>query len=461
MVLERKSLEKKMQRGVISQAQASAICLPPTLKHVSSIGWHIEYYFNNPFTQKSERRILKLNTYRKKCRTQADFRVIANRMLYELTSRLSSGWTPVGVYQPDANENVAVVPTAAVPVTVPQFMETEAQKRARARAMTPVKELFERYLNEKVRETKKKTFTSYKSHLSTLGKWIEKNYGNLKISEFTAEIAVEYMDYFYNDRKVVNKKKVERSMGANTYNNTVKTLRVIFGWIVSKNYLKENPFKKIELKQKTTKKRVVIPDDERKRISEYFEKTCPNYLTLCHLVFTSFIRPVEASRIQVKNIHIKEKYIYMPEDITKNKYPRNAPLSDELCERLSKMIQGANGEDFLFGENYMPGPVAILSNSYAKRWDTMRRNLKIPENRQLYSLRDTGLTLLLRATSPDVVMKAADHHDLSITTRYIGGIDPDLVAKVNANAPKFFGGSTINNDEEVDEEMEEILAQLD
>ena len=173
------------------------------------------------------------------------------------------------------------------------------------------------------------------------------------------------MDYFYNDRKVVNKKKVERSMGANTYNNTVKTLRVIFGWIVSKNYLKENPFKKIELKQKTTKKRVVIPDDERKRISEYFEKTCPNYLTLCHLVFTSFIRPVEASRIQVKNIHIKEKYIYMPEDITKNKYPRNAPLSDELCERLSKMIQGANGEDFLFGENYMPGPVAILSNSYA------------------------------------------------------------------------------------------------
>ena len=40
----------------------------------------------------------------------------------------------------------------------------------------------------------------------TLGKWIEKNYGRMKISDFTAEVAVEYMDYFYNDRKVVSKK---------------------------------------------------------------------------------------------------------------------------------------------------------------------------------------------------------------------------------------------------------------
>lgn len=462
MIIERKSTEKKMQSSFELQAPVCRPCLPPTLKNTPGKGWRIEYYFINPFTQATERRAICLNTFRKKCRTQSDFRVMANRLIQVLTSKLALGWTPLGVVQATA-QGATLIPlqeTSSIPM--PQFAETEAQKRARERAMTPVKDLFERYLKEKERETKKKTFSSYASHLRTLTKWLDKNYGRMKISDFTAEVAVEYMDYFYNDRKVVSKKKnEEHSMGANTYNNTVKTLRVIFGWIVAKNYLSENPFKNIDLKKKTAKKRVVISDDERRRISEYFEKVCPNYLTLCHLVFTSFIRPIEASRIQVKNIHLAEKYIYMPEDITKNKYPRNAPLSDELCERLGRMIKGANGEDFLFGKDYKPGPVAILSNSYAKRWDTMRRNLKIPENRQLYSLRDTGLTLLLRATSPDIVMKAADHHDLSITTRYIGGIDPDLVAKVNEKAPKFFGSTNNSTETEVDDETERLLDSLD
>jgi len=444
------------------QAEIIKPCLPPSLKHTAGKGWRIEYYFTNPFTNSSERRTIRLNTFQKKCRTQADFRVLANRMLYELTTKLALGWTPLGTLQTSATGSIVVPIENASPVSVPAFAESEAQKKARERAATLVSDLCDKYLKEKERETKKKTFTSYKSHCSTLIKWLDKQYPKMKISDFTPEVAVEYLDYFYNDRKVTNAKKETRSMGVNTFNNTVKVLRSIFGWMVSKNYLKENPFKDVKLKAKETKKRVVIPDEERKQISKYFEKTCPNYLTLCHLVFTSFIRPVEASRIQVKNIHLAEKYIYMPADITKNKYARNAPLSDELCRRLAKMIDGVDGNMFLFGEGYQPGPVAILSNSYAKRWDTMRRNLKLPSDRQLYSLRDTGLTLLLQAgVSPDVVMKAADHHDLSITTRYIGGIDPDLISKVNHSAPSFFGGKNTTNATQVDDATEKLLASLD
>ena len=77
--------------------------------------------------------------------------------------------------------------------------------------------MFERYLKEKERETKKKTFSSYASHLRTLTKWLDKNYGRMKISDFTAEVAVEYMDYFYIDRKVVSKKNTPIPLSLQTH----------------------------------------------------------------------------------------------------------------------------------------------------------------------------------------------------------------------------------------------------
>lgn len=129
---------------------------------------------------------------------------------------------------------------------------------------------------------------------------------------------------------------------------------------------------------------------------------------------------------------------------------------------LAPLLNGANGEDFLFGEGYKPGPVAVHHNTYAKRWAKMRDKLNIPENRQLYSLRDTGLTLLLQAgATPDVVMKAADHHDLSITTQYIKGVDPDLIEKVTSVTPAFFGGKIKSEQTEVDDLTEQFLKQFD
>ena len=95
MIIERKSTEKKMQSSFELQAPVCRPCLPPTIKNTPGKGWRIEYYFINPFTQATERRAICLNTFRKKCRTQSDFRVMANRLIQVLTSKLALGWTPL------------------------------------------------------------------------------------------------------------------------------------------------------------------------------------------------------------------------------------------------------------------------------------------------------------------------------------------------------------------------------
>jgi integrase len=75
---------------------------------------------------------------------------------------------------------------------------------------------------------------------------------------------------------------------------------------------------------------------------------------------------------------------------------------------------------------------------YVKVWDKMRRSLKLPQEMQLYSLRDTGINNMLKAgIDPLTVMQAADHHDLSMTTRYANHADPNLIRTLTELAPKF------------------------
>jgi integrase len=76
---------------------------------------------------------------------------------------------------------------------------------------------------------------------------------------------------------------------------------------------------------------------------------------------------------------------------------------------------------------------------YAKEWDKMRNATGIDKTIQLYSLRDGGLTGLFdNGLDAKTVMKAADHHDLNITTQYVRKhADKDLVEKLNKHAAKF------------------------
>ena len=68
----------------------------------------------------------------------------------------------------------------------------------------------------------------------------------------------------------------------------------------------------------------------------------------------------------------------------------------------------------------------------------MRNALQLPEEMQLYSLRDTGINEMIKSgIDPLTVMQHADHHDLSMTTRYANHADPHLVKVISEKAPEF------------------------
>lgn len=68
----------------------------------------------------------------------------------------------------------------------------------------------------------------------------------------------------------------------------------------------------------------------------------------------------------------------------------------------------------------------------------MRRELKLPDTMQLYSLKDTGITNMLENGVPAIdVMKQAGHHDLSMTTQYANHKDIRIAQKMYNNNLSF------------------------
>lgn len=425
--------------------------MPAVLKSNTN-GWYIEYYAFNQITNGLERKRQRVNKERKRARTFAEFRSITTQMIIQINCQLESGWSPFAI-----SSTLQVQPTMPVvmqPIQLPtqQAMQSYAPEPAPAVAaqQKPVDDgsvdmlvMIRKFLDAKKRDLTENTMRSYESFCNGLKKWIILKHPDLRSNQFTKRLAVEYMDYVLEGNNATKNGKARKhedgTVSNRTYNNNLKQGRALFSWAVEKCYCEENPFEKIKTKREEKKTRVIIPEPWRKKIREYFEKTNPQYLIICELVHTSLIRPVEISRLQAYMVNIGEGCIEMPADITKNHKERRARLSEELKEMLAKHIMGAKPDDYLFADKcWRCGTKPMSSHTFGNVWEAMRKEINLPEEMQLYSLRDTGINGMLKAgIDPLSVMQAADHSDLSMTTRYANHVDPELFKKLNELAPSF------------------------
>ena len=155
------------------------------------------------------------------------------------------------------------------------------------------------------------------------------------------------------------------------------------------------------------------------------------------MVFTSLIRPIEITRIQVEDIDFENHCIHLPGSKTKNGKSRDCRMDEHLEGMLKKHVNGANPTDYLFADKiWKCGSNSISQHTFTNVWIDMRDTLNLPKEYQLYSLRDTSINnMLLEGITPLEVMQAAGHSDLSMTTRYANHKNPNLIKKLNNAAP--------------------------
>ena len=370
--------------------------LPAQLKN-NAHGWQIEYSTLNPATGKMQRHVTKLNVLRKKYSRLADFKAHCITIVNDINARLAGGWTPSG-------------------------------ESHNSRMVTPVAMVAESYINEKEKELRPDTLRCYKSFCKGLVKWLEKVSPGCPMGSFNRVMAVRFLDHCANDR----------DLHGRSWNNQLKAARAFFSWAIEKCYAKENPFASIRPKREEAKKRILVPHETRVRIIRWAECYNPGLLTVCQLLFISLIRPKEVRMIRVEDVHLDQHYIYIKGDNAKTHFSRFAALTPEIEARLRPMMEKAQPKWYLIGDGYKTGPKPTPEARFRKDWDAMRLALKLPKEMQLYSLRDTGINEMLKVgIDPLSVMQHADHHDLSMTTRYANHVDPKLVETISTKAPAF------------------------
>ena len=390
---------------------------PATLKHDSN-GWYIQYYVFSPVTNNFERIRTKLNCVRDNFRRLNDFRAYAEKMVQDINLKLAGGWTPL-IEQQNAS------------------------------LFKPMNLATEEFISIKKRELRQSTMVAYKSVLSILNNWIveELHSPDCPASMFNHALAVRFMDFLFTEpteeeiRKAkAQKKQPRKALSANAWNTYLKKYRAIFSWFEEHCYCKENPFERIKTKQKEEKRRGLIPAEVRGQIFDYCEENMPNYILVCMLIYYSLIRPKEIALIQLRDIHLDEGYILIPVEKAKTHIERAAPLSPELIERLKAMHLEKYPQDYyLLGTEYVPSEAPAYHGKYKKDWMKIREALHLPQEMQLYSFKDDGITEMIDDHNMNIhlVQQAAGHQDVTTTMKYARKIDPNMIEKIRSCGTSF------------------------
>lgn len=370
--------------------------LPAVYKEDKS-GKYIVYYCYSPITGRRERVRIKLNKIYKQ-QSKADFRRHVASICQEINAKLFAGINPFVT-----GEN------AAKYVRFPEAVQS--------------------FISAKSIELRVATMRSYNSYSRMIVEWVQATNPSLFVGDFSKSMAVRFLDHVATVRRVSGR----------SYNNYLKFCRCLFGWLQERGHIETNPFEAMKRKRQEEKKRVLIDEDTRKKIYDYLIQENRPFLLVCQMVFNSLIRPKEIRFLKVENLNLSENKITVSGKISKNHKTRETIITPQMKDLFLEHIKGAKKDFYLFGpSDFLPAALPSRERAFSCYFRKLRAILGLPDNMQLYSFRDTGITDLLKSGADGVtVMQLADHSSLDITTIYTKHKNPHLIEDVLPITPKF------------------------
>ena len=109
--------------------------------------------------------------------------------------------------------------------------------------------------------------------------------------------------------------------------------------------------------------------------------------------------------------------IWIDASDSKSRKGKHVTVPRKLNALLIEHIKNANNSDYLFSvENFKPGPRKCYPNRITVLWRRMKTKITIADNIDWYSLKDTGITDLLKAGVPLISVRDQARHSSSKQT---------------------------------------------
>lgn len=379
---------------------AATLGFVPAVAHFTPQLVYVDLYALDPSTGTMRRKKYKLN----RISSASQRRATARDLVEKLNQRLRQGWNP--------------------------WVHQEAPK-----ALHTLREAAALYVRNKEASVSRKSAQSYRNQTAMFMAWCEREgLADIPVGSFNRQHAYRYMDYIRDERKV----------NGNTYNNYHLFCSMFWNWMVEREYRRESPFKTVKRTRREEKLRTLIMPAERQRVFEWFQQNDPGMIPVCLFTFHTLLRPrSEVLRMRIRHIDLEAGLITMPGEGTKSRRNRTSAIPPSMVSAIEAMqLHRFNPDDYVVGKGLQPGPLPCGYNMVGNRWNAMRKQVRLGVDKQLYSLRDSGIVqLIIDGVDLYTVMKQADHRNIETTNRYVQHYFPERLAEIKAKASSFTGKS--------------------
>lgn len=373
--------EKKMSNNSLTRDRDILGYIPARL--TPNKRWYVEWYSFNPDAGCLQRKRISVPHIK----PLALRRRYAADMVANVNAQLASGWNP--------------------------FLQL-----ASAREYTlfdNVCETYYRYLLKMVESgaMRPKTYNGYASYLNTFRKWNSSRSAPVTyIYQLKSDVADQFLDYIWLDRQ----------KSARTRDNYLGWLRSFCEWMLEKHYITESPvagFTNV-LTKKYAKNRTVIPKEDMIRLKEYLMEHNQYFLLACELLYHCFIRPREMSYIRIRDVSVYRSTVSISGETSKNGKDAVVTLPDCVTKLMLEMdVLTKPGDWYLFSDGFVPGTKYRLPKYFCDEWNKVRTALKFPDEYKFYSLKDTGITDMIKDNTDLIAVRdQARHSSLLMTDLY-------------------------------------------
>lgn len=357
---------------------------PPRL--YSGKEWYIGFMAYDPVIGTMRRKRFKLNFIDK----IGERRKYADGLIKRLNSQLERGWNP--------------------------WIDT-ANGKAYHRiddVFTHYRKTIEKYWRDDY--YREETYTSYLSYLRNFENWNN----NLEVPltyiyQYDSAVVQSFLEYIY----------IVRDNSPQTRDNYLMFLKIFDSWLVEKKYSKIKATEGIKAFGKSrgkskAKNRTYISDSDMIRLKNYLEVNNKYYFLACYVLFYCFVRPKEMSKIKISHISLKRQTLYIPADNSKNRSDGTVTLPKKVLQLMIDLrIFDNPGSYYLFSHGFMPGIEHRNEKQFRDFWSTrVRKQLGFPNTYKFYSLKDTGITSMLKQYKSITVRDQARHSSILMTDLY-------------------------------------------
>ena len=189
-------------------------------------------------------------------------------------------------------------------------------------------------------------------------------------------------------------KKIKSYWSENLFNNYRKYLQILFNEIVEFDAIEFNPVNGIKKKKVIKKIRVVLTDEERKKVDKFLKENHYEFWRFMQIFFHSGARIKELIRLKIEDVDLVNQKFKVYIFKGNNKRETFKTIKNIALPFWQEVVNNCPSNNYVFSENLIPGERMIRADQITKRWYRLVKK-KLNINADFYSLKHSNTTEML------------------------------------------------------------------